>query len=288
MKGVSIFCGVVLLTFVSACGPSMRIKPGEIPVATLPPQNLKIEAESYVSQHISEENYKEIKSGADLKRTRNVVERLSQAAGYPPKTFPVHLVDAGSEVNAAAFNGASIVVYQELLRKVTSDDELATVLGHEVGHIIAKHYTEDKEQEARSEAVSIGSTLLGLAASVATSAAGYRGASDLAGDVAETATGAIGYGAFVGSFSRRQEYEADHLGLMIMAKAGYDPRIAIDFWKRSKEVFGATSSEVGAFFSTHPAATDRVDELEVALPQAISYYEQTATPPNIPTTGKRS
>ena len=265
-----IFC--ISLVLVSACSPTLRIKPGELPVADVPPVDLKKQAEGYVAAHIDESNFKEIKSGPQLKRVKNVVQRLAQGAGYPRNTFPVHLVDAGEEVNAAAFNGASIVVYQELLNKIQSDEDLATVLGHEVGHILAKHYKDQEEEERRASAVDVGSSILGTIASVATSAAGYGGAADIAGSVTETASGAVGYGAFVGSFSRTQEYEADHLGLLIMARAGYDPESAISFWKRANEIFDSGSSSVGAFFSTHPASADRMEELEKALPYAKAQY----------------
>ncbi len=273
----------VVALSLSACTPAMRIQPGVIPAAELPEANLKTEAESYVQQHINEENYAEIKKGPELRRVTAVIERLTQAAGYPPRTFPVHLVDAGEEVNAAAFNGASIVVYRELLDRVKSDDELATVLGHEFGHIMAKHYKEHEEEQERASAVSIGSSLLGAVASVATAAAGYGGsAADIAGGATEAATGAIGYGAFVGSFSRRQEYEADHVGLLLMAKAGYDPRVATQFWNRAEEIFGSSSSQVGAFFSTHPASKDRMEAIEEAMPSALPLYEGKVTSAKTP------
>lgn len=273
MKTISKVSLVLLLLCVSACAPKMRLTPGEIPKGEIPPKELKVEAEHYVSQHIEQENFKKIKSGPGLKRITNMVDRLTVASGFPKKTFPVHLVDAGDVVNAAAFNGASIVVYQELLNRLKSDDELATVLGHEMGHIIAKHYADHKEEQKRAAAVGVGSSILGSVVSIGTSLAGYGGAAGLAGDVTEASTGAIGYGAFVGSFSRLQEYEADHLGLLIMAKAGYNPKVAPELWKRSEEIFGGSSSSVGAFFSTHPAESDRQQKLEEAMPHALALYE---------------
>jgi predicted Zn-dependent protease len=258
----------------SACSPKLRIKPGVLPPAEAIDPKLKIEAENFVRAHIDEENFFEIKSGPELKRAKNVVDRLSVAAGYPRGSFPVHLLNAGDQVNAAAFNGASIVVYRELLVRVKTDEELATVLAHEVGHILARHYKDSEEEQSRASAVNTGSSLLGSVASIATSLAGYGGASDLVGDVTEGASGAIGYGAYVGTFSRTQEYEADHLGLIIMAKAGYDPRTAIAFWQRSGEIFGSSQSKAGSFFSTHPAESDRVDALNEAMPYALQYYKK--------------
>lgn len=257
---------LVLLS--TACSPTLRFKPGQMPDASPPPPELRYQAEQYVDAHIQEENLSELHGGADLSRIKRVVERLSVAAGYKANQFPVHLVDAGDQVNAAAFNGASIVVHKELLNRVHSADELATILGHEIGHILAMHYKDQEEEQTRAAAVDAGSSILGTVASVAASVAGFGGASSLAGSVTESATGAIGYGAFVGSFSRTQEYEADHLGLIIMARAGYDPEAAIGLWRRSEEVFGSADSSAGAFFSTHPASGDRVDKLIEAMPYA--------------------
>lgn len=280
---------LLLLLTMGACAPKMRITPGQMPLVEVPESNLKAEAEGYVAAYIDEQSYKEISSGAELKRITTMVERLTLAAGYPPRTFPVHLVDAGEEVNAAAFQGASIVVYRELLKRVPGDDELATVIGHEIGHIALKHYKDQEEEESRAAAVGIGSSILGAIASVASSAAGLGGTSDIIGDVTETTTSAIGYGAFVGSFNRAQEYEADHIGLLIMAKAGYDPRVAVQFWGRSEEVFGSSGSSVGAFFSTHPASGDRMKALEEAMPHALGYYEQaTAAKASKPTSVKKA
>lgn len=272
------YLSALLLTLFIGCAPSLRIEPGTLPPAQLPDASLKNEAEYYVGQHINEGNYREIHSGPELKRIKTLVNRLAVAAGYPSNTFPTHLIDAGEEVNAAAFDGASVVVYLELMKKISNDDELAVVLGHEMGHILAKHYAEAKEQEDRATAVSVGSSILGSAASIATSVAGYGGVADLAGSATEGVSGAVGYGAFVGSFSRRQEYEADHLGLLIMAKAGYDPRKSIDFWKRSEEIFGGKASQVGAFFNTHPAESDRQKALEEAMPFAMNFYHPGGPP----------
>jgi predicted Zn-dependent protease len=264
------FLAIFLFTLgiFTGCSPTMRFKPGQLPVAEPPPKELKIEAEQYVHAHIDEENYQEISSGADLERIKRIIGKVSVAAGYSANQFPVHLVEAGEDVNAAAFNGASIVVYRELLRRVPSDGQLAAVLGHEVGHILAKHYKDAEEEEERAAAVGAGASILGAIASVATSVAGFGGVSNVAGDLTEGASGALGYGAFVGAFSRTQEYEADHIGLILMSRAGYNPEDAVTLWKRSEEVFGSADSTVGSFFSTHPASGDRIEKLQEALPLA--------------------
>lgn len=266
---IYVVLAVALVLSISACSPTMRFKPGEIPAAKAPEPALKKQTESYVNAHVSQNNYKQIKSGAQLDRVKRIVNRLAVAAGYPANTFPVHLVDAGEEVNAAAFNGTTIVVYRELLNRVKSDDELATVLGHEIGHIMASHHKDAAESQEREQTVGILSSVLGSVASVATSAAGYGGVAGTAGSITRGATGVVGMGAYVRSFDRTQEYEADHIGIIIMTKAGYDPYVAPQFWDRSEEVFGSSSSTVGAFFSTHPASRDRSEEIKKTIPIAL-------------------
>ncbi len=270
-KTVNLLLVFISLLLLSACSPKMRFAPGEIPPPLVPAKELKQDAEKYVAAHIEEGNFRKVTSGPKYLRVKNMVERMSKSAGYPPNTFPTHVVDAGDFVNAAAFNGSSIVVYTGLLDKVPSDDELAAVVGHEIGHIMAEHYKDAAEEKQRAAAVGVGASILGTIVDVATTAAGYGSVAGIAGSVAESGGGALAYGAFVGSFSRTQEYEADHIGIILMAKAGYDPHGAIRFWQRAAEVFGSSNSSVGAFFSTHPASSDRMKSLEEALPIALSH-----------------
>lgn len=102
---------------------------------------------------------------------------------------------------------------------------------------------------------------------------------------------AFAYGAIVGSFNRTQEYEADHLGLIIMAKAGYNPEGAIAFWRDAEKIFGTSSTSIGSFFSTHPAFKDRVKSLEEAMPYAMQAYRPSGDnvePISAPETIKKS
>jgi predicted Zn-dependent protease len=82
----------------------------------------------------------------------------------------------------------------------------------------------------------------------------------------------VGMGAYALAYDRDMEYEADHIGMMLMAKAGYDPSAAIRFWTNSDEIFGGSNSL--SFFSTHPSNSDRLDALNEYLPIAQQYYTQ--------------
>lgn len=262
---------VLNVALLCACSARSGVAPGTIPPPAYPDAQMKSETPQMLNAFISQNGWTRLKRGGALQvRSERVARKVLSAAGYQASEFPVDVVDAGEEVNAMVLNGSSIVVFQELLNRV-NDEELAVVLSHEVGHLLGKHAAEHDEEESRAETVSTASSILGSIASIATSAAGYGGISGTVGDLTEGTTGMIGYGAYVGSFSRSQEYEADHIGLMLLAKAGYDPEAAIRFWAREEEVFGSASSSTAAFFSTHPAGSDRVGQLQEYLPLAQQY-----------------
>ena len=162
----------------------------------------------------------------------------------------------------------TIVVYTGLSRKLKSDDQLAAVLGHEIAHILAKH-GKDENRSTKSTATAVVGRIAGYAAAFGAVYAGAgSGAANLAGSMAETGTRVVGVGAIL-SYDRSQEYEADHIGMMIMAKAGYDPKGAIKVWENADEVFEG-GNKIG-FLKTHPADSSRVKALEKALPKAEEY-----------------
>ena len=231
-----------------------------------------MQAEHFVTAMSHQQGYPESDSAKDKATVVRVIHRLLDSAGYNRNQFPIHVLNTGEEANAMVVKGASIVVYDGLLKKLHSDDEVATVLGHEIGHVLARHADNTKEQQDRADNVGIGSSIVGFATSIGASIAGVDAQSaNTLGEWAGDATGAIAYGAYVQAFSRDQEYEADEIGLMLMAKAGYDPYAAPGVWKRSEEIFGSADSQVGAFFATHPASSDRMEALEKAIPMTAQY-----------------
>lgn len=259
----------ILITFSAACSARVGIPVGQIPPAKLPTTEEAQGAKGFISSHVKKNGYKTLAvTSAEHKRVAEITERLTKAANFPAKSIPVSVVDAKGEVNAMAVNSASIVVYKALLDKVSDNDELATVISHEVAHILGRHAHENEEKKENAKNVRTTSAILGSIASIATSAAGFGGLSGLAGDVTHDTSATIGYGAFVAAFDRDQEYEADHVGMMLMAKAGYDPNAAIRFWSKAKEIFGDNSSKAGRFFSTHPHSDNRTEALKDALPHA--------------------
>jgi predicted Zn-dependent protease len=208
--------------------------------------------------------------GPGATRTRNIVDKLARAANYGDTKIPVYVGDAGDDVNAMAVNGGAIVVFKKLIDRVPDDNQLAAVLGHEVAHMVTRHHEDEGEAE-RDAGVSVFSSVLGTAAAVAVSVTtGSSAAGRLAGNVTGTTSEVIGQGAIVKAYSRDMECEADHVGLMIMTKAGYDPRAAITFWENANGIFGEDLSG-SSFLSTHPSGPERIEALREALPHTEKY-----------------
>jgi len=161
------------------------------------------------------------------------------------------------EVNAWCMPGGKVVVYTGILPITKDDTGLAVVLGHEIAHAVANHGSERMSQG-----------LLAQMGGVALSAA-------LAKSPAQTqqlAMAAYGAGAEVGvllPFGRTQESEADHLGLIFMAMAGYNPDEAVTFWERMSASGGEKPPE---FLSTHPSDQHRIADIKKLLPEAHKYY----------------
>ncbi len=191
---------------------------------------------------------------------KRVTERVIGASGLGSKyRWDYMVINAPKTVNAAAIAGGRIMVYTGILPVAQSDAGLATILGHETGHVMAHHTAERISQD---ELVNV------LAA-----AAGAAGGGELA-------VAAVGLGAQVGvllPYSRAQESEADHIGLLLMAKAGYDPREAIGLWHRMDQASGG-SGRGPEFLSTHPNPGTRIANLEGWMPQALPYYQNPSLP----------
>lgn len=170
-----------------------------------------------------------------------------------------NLIDDAKTINAWCMPGGKVAFYTGIIPVAQNDVGIAVVMGHEIAHAIAKHGNERMSQSLLAQ---LGAA--GFSAALAKSPAGTK---DIFMNV-------YGVGANVGfllPFGRLQELEADRIGLILMAKAGYDPRQAIPFWQRM-----SSSSKGGrppAFLSTHPVPETRIQDIQAALPEALGYYK---------------
>lgn len=170
------------------------------------------------------------------------------------------------QVNAFALPGGKIGVYTGLLKVATNQDQLAAVIGHEVGHVIAHH---GNERMSQSTLINMGSQAVGQILEM--------------NEVQNSGPimSAIGLGAQVGiqlPFSRSHESEADVIGLVLMAQSGFDPRESVQLWKNMDAASGGNKQP--ELLSTHPLPSSRIENLQKNMPQALKDYNQQQNRPN--------
>lgn len=173
-------------------------------------------------------------------------------------TWEVVVFDEPDTVNAFALPGGKIGIYTGMLRFAEGDDQLAAVVGHEVAHVLAEH---------GNERVSTALAAQGLLGAVS---AGWESDSTAKALV----LGGLGVGFDLGvarPHSRTQETEADRIGLIMMASAGFDPRAAVDLWRRMDAQNPAAPPEI---LSTHPSSASRVLDLSQLLAEAVPVFER--------------
>ena len=190
---------------------------------------------------------------------QRVGDRIAYAAGpdLPNAQWEFVVFEDDSQINAFAMPGGKVAVYTGLFDLVRSDADLAVVVGHEVAHVVAGHSAERVSQQMLAAG---GALALQL------------GTDDMDQKDRQLLMAAYGAGATLGlilPYSRLHESEADEIGLVYAAKAGYDPRAALDFWKRMEAQQGTTPPE---FLSTHPAGATRIRRLEALMPRAVEIY----------------
>jgi len=184
-------------------------------------------------------------------RVQQMGQKIAAASGAEGIDWEFELFEEPTP-NAFALPGGKIGVNSGLLDVAESDDQLAAVLAHEVGHVVARHPSEQMSQSAAIQ------TALGTA-----------GLSE--GAVGALVQMATGIGQL--SFSRSAEAEADRIGLEYMARAGYNPEAAIGLWQ-SMEAATAGSGQPPEFLSTHPNPGNRIEAIQAALPEVMPIYEK--------------
>lgn len=260
---------ITLLLFFCACSSPKAIEIGEIPPVVIPKHSQKMATAYTISGIAKRQQHKYVKSGSEVERVRSIMYRLCDALGTPRDTWPVYIYDGHDVANAFAVNQNSMLVYTGLVRRISDDNYLAAILSHEVGHLLAQHGPDEEKERKTSVTKGVGN-VLGIAAMVGASIAGVPYQSSKAvGQLVRGGTYVAGKGVIT-SYDREQEFQADQIGLMLMAKAGYDPRKAVDFWDNAEKVIGKSAGI--SFLATHPSHRARQNALKKALPIAMKYY----------------
>jgi predicted Zn-dependent protease len=214
---------------------------------------------------LGEEAYQQVLAESKVSRdqqmtevVRRVGQRIVAVANKPDFDWEFTLIES-DQVNAFCLPGGKIAVYTGILPVMENEAGMAVVLGHEVGHAIYRHGGQRVSQNAvASSVLQVAKFSLGDASPAAQQAI----------------LGSLGAGAQVGvllPFSRSHELEADSIGLIFAAEAGYDPREAVPLWERMAALGGGKNME---FLSTHPAETTRIQRLNEQMPNALQVYEK--------------
>jgi metalloendopeptidase OMA1, mitochondrial len=186
-----------------------------------------------------------------LRVVSKVGEKIARAANKPEYRWQFRVINDPESVNAFCVPGGKVAVYTGIFPVARDEAGLAVILGHEVAHALLRHSGERMSQ----------TQILGTGLAIA-------GASGLNPQILQ----ALGLGASVGvvlPFSRSQESEADHIGLILMAKAGYDPRVSLELWSRMARKERSAPPD---FLSTHPGSEARIQQLKAWMPEALQHY----------------
>ncbi len=197
-------------------------------------------------------------NAANIAMVGAVGSRISEAADQKDFKWEFKVL-ASDQVNAFCLPGGKVAFYDAIMPICENETGVAVVMGHEVAHALASHSAERMSQ-------GLGANIIGSVLSVGLSK------SDPA--TQKNVMQLFGVGAQVGvilPFGRKQESEADHIGLILMAKAGYDPRAAVAFWERMESHAGGQKPP--EFLSTHPSDKTRIAQIKAWLPEAMQYYK---------------
>lgn len=254
-----LFAAVSILTYVlSSCATVPETGRSQLRLIS-PEQEMQLGLTEFEKLKQSTPVSKDADQQAMLER---VGKRIAAVAPLAGAQWEFVLFDEPKVPNAFCLPGGKVGVYSGILPITRDEAGLATVIGHEVAHAVARHGAERV-----SEALLLESGAKVVDAVLTSQGPQWRGA----------VLGAYGVGSNYGvvlPHSRRQELEADHLGLLYMARAGYDPRESVAFWQRFSAYQGKGEGPAFEFLSTHPLDETRIRALQERMPQALAEYEK--------------
>lgn len=236
-------------------------------------EEMKMGAQAY-DQVKSDPKMKTSQDPREIEPVKRVAARIVEAAKRSKYAemaqqfeWEVAVIKDDQTANAFALPGGKMAVYTGIFPMAKTEAGLAAVMGHEVVHALARHGAERMSQ---GQATSIGVQVLGTAAGVGTGSAA----------LGQATMAALGVGAQVGMllpFSRKHESEADYIGILLAADAGYDPRESVALWERMGQMSGGGAP--AEFMSTHPSHETRIDQLKKWMSEAMAIYQ---SKPSVP------
>jgi predicted Zn-dependent protease len=245
-------CGLALFLYCRAEEQTVPVTGRTQKVAMSEEDQAKLGADAY-REMLGQDSNSIVRSGPEAEMVQRVGERIAAVADDPGFEWEFTLVNS-AEKNAWCLPGGKVAVYTGILEITQDEDGLAAVMAHEIAHAIAQHGAERMFQQQLTQ--------IGLTA-----------VSTTLGGLSPQAQGAVmalfGAGAQFGvllPFSRDMESEADHIGLIYMARAGYNPEAAIGLWERMAA--DHSGPEVPEYASTHPSDETRIRDLRKWLPEA--------------------
>jgi predicted Zn-dependent protease len=275
------FLGLLLLTLFTGCETNPYTGRSQF-LMTSVSEEMKMGAQAY-DQVKSDPKMKQSQDPREIEPVKRVAARIVEAAKRSKYAemaqqfqWEVTVVKDDKTANAFALPGGKMAVYTGIFPMAKTEAGLAAVMGHEVVHALARHGAERMSQ---GQATSIGVQVLGTAAGVGTGSAA----------LGQATMAALGVGAQVGMllpFSRKHESEADYIGILLAADAGYDPRESVALWERMAQMSGEGAP--AEFISTHPSHETRIDQLKKWMPEAMAIYQskQPLPPTELPPIGR--
>ena len=273
-RSPSVFVLVMSMAFVSLVGCETNPYTGRSQLLmTSVSQEMQMGAQAY-DQVKSDPKIRQSHDPREVEPVKRVAARIIEAAKRSKYAeiaqefrWEVTVIKDDKTMNAFALPGGKIAVYTGIFPVARTEAGLAAVLGHEVVHALARHGAERMSQ----------GQLTNAALEVAGAAAGAAGGGRM---LSQAAMAALGAGAQVGvllPFSRKHESEADYIGILLAADAGYDPRESVLLWERMGQLSGGVSPS--EFLSTHPNHETRIIQLKKWMPEAMAIFQ---TKPPVP------
>ncbi len=255
-----LFFWTILAIFLGACANTKAPITGREQYIGITPQQeiaLGLQAEKQILSKVKLSTNKKYNAAVT-----EVGRRIASVTGISGYQWEFFVVDAPNTANAFCLPGGKVFVYSGILKYTSNKNELAAVMGHEIGHALARHGAERLSQ---SQLANFGGQILKVVMAT-------QGVSSGSSNAVLQAYGMASQYGVILPYSRTQEYEADKIGLVLMAKAGYDPSATVVFW--NKFIKSNNGRKVPEYASTHPDPTNRIAQIQAIIPEVMPLYKQ--------------